>query len=179
MELDNLGLSDVSLSDGERAEFSLNHSSESNHSQNVLLLTDRRLIHVQGTDRNRTAIFASIQDIDTAEITFQREGNGPYIWAGLAFVVSILLWRVISNPVGSVLAALLVAAMGVYLIADHIMTPGTRVLVVRTGTTEIRYDVEAEEDALEVFEFVNHLFRLKSNGSSNGNSSHPSTFAPR
>ena len=109
MEIARQGFDDVQLMEGERIDSSITLAigGEGDESPEVLLLTDSRVIHLNGTGKRRTAVFASVDDISTVEIFTERAGMGVYVWSGLSFMVALLLWRVIDNPIGSVAAAII------------------------------------------------------------------------
>ena len=178
MELEQYGLADAGLIDGERIESAINLGEDSDDNKGVMLLTDRRVIHIHGDEKNRQAVFASIQDIIVVEVTMEREGMGAYVWAALSFLVALLLWRVIDNALGSVAAALLVALMGVYLIVDRVLSPGNPVAVFKTVSSEFRCELSGENVSPEIYDFINKLFQSKSESVANTRSQ-VNHFAPR
>ncbi len=180
MEIARHGFDDVQLIEGEHVDsyLTLADSSGDNESPEVLLLTDSRVIHLNGTGKRRTAVFASVDDISTVEISSERAGLGVYVWSGLSFIVALLLWRVINNPIGSVASAIIVALMGVYLIADHLMSAGTSVATFKTSASQFKVVLKGEGGSYEnVYLFINRLFLMKQNGSNGAQD--PGRFAPR
>ena len=180
MEIARHGFDDVQLMEGERIDSSITLAlgGEKDESPEVLLLTDSRVIHLNGTGKRRTAVFASVDDISTVEISSERGGLGVYVWSALAFIVALLLWRVIDHPIGSVAAAVLVALMGVYLIADHLMSAGTSVATFKTSASEFKVELRGEGDTQEnVYYFINRLFQMKESGGKGA--LEPGRFAPR
>ena len=181
MEIARHGFDDVHLMEGERIDSSITLAiggAQDDESPEVLLLTDSRVIHLNGTGKRRTAVFASVDDISTVEISSERGGMGVYVWSALAFIVALLLWRVIDNPIGSVASAIIVALMGVYLIADHLMSAGTSVATFRTTSSEFKVQLRGEGGSYEnVYLFINRLFRMKGNGGKGAPD--PGKFAPR
>jgi hypothetical protein len=167
LELEQYGLADAGLMDGERIESVINLGDEPDDGKGAMLLTDQRVIHIHGNAKKRSTVFASINEIDVVEVTMEREGIGAYIWAGLSFLVAILLWRVIDSELGSIAASVLVALMGVYLIVDRLMSPGTPIAVFKTGSSEIRCELPGDDVPAEIYEFTNRLFELKNQSSSN------------
>ncbi|MCH8063609.1 MAG: hypothetical protein IH861_14030 [Chloroflexi bacterium] len=180
MEIARHGFDDVQLMEGERIDSSITLAlgGEKDESPEVLLLTDSRVIHLNGTGKRRTAVFASVDDISTVEIFSERAGLGVYVWSGLSFIVALLLWRVIDNPIGSVASGIIVALMGVYLIADHLMSAGTSVATFKTSSSQFKVELKGEGDSYEnVYFFINRLFRMKQSGSKGAQD--PGKFAPR
>ena len=135
-------------------------------------------MHLNGDPKNIRAAFVSIRDVEIVDVRLEQEGIGAFIWAGLAFFVAVMLWRVIDHPLGSAAAGLVVAAMGIYLIADRIMTPGRPVVTFKTGASEFRADLKSERAASEVYDFINRLFQLRED-SGPASFSSPNHFARR
>jgi len=180
VEMSQFGFEGMSLMEDERLESTLDlreYDDEAGDPE-VVILTDRRVIHLNGNSKNRRASFASISDIDVVEIISEREGFGAFIWAGLAFFVAVMLWRVIDHPLGSAVAALIVALMGVYLIVDRLTSSGTPVLTFKAGTSEFRAELKGEQGALDGVIFINRLFQLKAEYAIGGYT-RPGAFALR
>ena len=176
MNLDQFGHADISLMDGERIDSSLDLSPGDN--AGVVLLTDQRVIHVRGNGKRRNAVFASIQDVDAVEVTFEQEGYGALVWAALGLFVAVLLYLGIDNSAYRIVAPAVVAAMSVYLIVDRLTTPGRPLVIFKAGASQVRCDLEGDPTASEIYPFINRLYELKAANSSNG--IHQSNrFAPR
>ena len=182
MELERLGFGDVALMDGERIDAALNLrdglSGDLDEAGDIILLTERRVIHLNASARRRTASFVSVQDIDAVEINAEREGRGAIAWGGLAFVVAIMVWRIWDHPIGSALGAVAVALMGVYLIVDYWLSPGNIHATFKAGSSELHCGLKSAEASKDIYTFVNRLFQLK--GESDRHGEHRSAdFAPR
>ena len=128
----------------------------------VVVLTDRRVIQVSGSESRRRTSFAAIEDISAVEITQQPTGGyGSFVWAGLAFIASAALWRIIENQTISIGAAVIVALLGVYLIHDRLSSGGEHVLVFKTSGAEIRIDLKGEQSQEEAEALITRMFELK------------------
>jgi hypothetical protein len=174
LDLTQFGLTEISLMDGERVDTALDLAG----SHDVLLLTPSRVMHVQGNGSKRKSEFALVENIDTVETGFEREGNGVYVWAATAFVVAALLFFVIENATGRIAAPVVVALLGLYLIADHVIAPGCPIITFKAGGSQFRCELSQRHDSIEVSGFVNRLFEIKTRG--HGDSpSQPGRFAPR
>ena len=175
------GLEGVRLIDGERLALALNvadaeHGSSS--APQAMLLTDQRVIHVQGNGRRRKVKFVSIQDIDSAEVTYEPESRSAFIWAGLAFVAALFIFLAIGNDIGRIVGAILVALMGIYLLVDRATSSGRPLVVFRAGSSEIRSELLDEDASSNIYDFINRLYELKAeNGLDGGYRRTP--FAPR
>ena len=147
LQPDQLGIQDFDLLDGEsvRAHLGLSEVGVNGAASqpDAMLLTETRVIHIQGNGRRRRAVFASVRDIDSAEIGHQHEGYGAFLWAALSFVIAALLYFVIDNQMGSIAASAIVAAMGIYLVVDRVLSRGRSLLIFSAGGSEV--PVRAEE----------------------------------
>ncbi len=173
---------DVRLMEGEEVQESLGTGQDEKAGragQSVLLLTDRRVIHVSGSGANRKTSYAAIEDINAVEITRQSvEGYSAYIWAVLAFFVAAMLWRVIENQTLSLVAAGIVALMGVYLIVDRVLSRGEHALVFKAGGAEIQCPLNGNDDQPRAEALVTRLFELKDERNK-PQFARASTFSPR
>lgn len=175
--LERFGLDNVSLLEGETVDRALNLGEDGDTDGSFLLLTNRRIIHIFGPQKARSATFASVRDVDVVEVTHLTEGNGAYYWAAAAFVVAFFLWRMIDHALGSLGAAAVVALMGVYLIADKLLSPGKSVIVFRVGSREFNAYPAGDDAIASAFEFANHVFEAKESTQTEGSTDRP--FAPR
>lgn len=181
MSLEEFGLQEVSLLRGERLDSTLDlegNGDGRSKGGEVVLLTDRRVIHARN-GRRRKAVFAAIQDIDTIEISQEQQGAGAFIWAGLAFIVAIMLYLVIDAQLTRIGAAAVVAVMGVYLLADQLLLPGKPLVIFRAGSVQMEVALRAEEVPADVYAFVNRVFQLKDDNGPNSPSGRAHRFSPR
>ena len=145
----------------------------------VVVLTDRRVIQITGSESRRRTSFAAIEDISAVEINRQPTGGyGSFVWAGLAFIVSAALWRIIENQTISIGAAIIVAIMGVYLIYDRLTSGGEHVLVFKTSGAEIRIDLNGEQNQVAAEALTTRMFELKADRSLS-KYARANSFAPR
>ena len=136
--------------------------SSRNANRSSVLLTDRRIIHISGSGPNLKASYAAVDDVSVAEITRQSvQGYSAFIWAVLAFFVAAMLWRVIENQTLSIVAAAIVALMGVYLIADRLLSRGEHALVFKAGGAEIQCPLKGDGDQASAETLIARLFELK------------------
>jgi hypothetical protein len=168
IQLSQFGFEDLSLLDGEHVEMSLDLTDGSLEAtdQEVLVLTDRRLLHLGGSRRNRMVSMAAVPDIGMMQMTNEKEGAGPFIWAALAFFVGIMLWQVVDHAVGGPAAGIVLLLMGLYIIYDRLTSPGKNILVFKSGVGEIRVEVRNEDVWSEIDSLAHKLFRLKDEGAS-------------
>lgn len=169
LELGQTGFGDLNVLDGEQVDRTLSLRDEPNDKYDtdtdVLVLTDRRLIHLVANGRNREAVFVSLEDVFAVEVGTEHPGGyGGYIWGGISFVVALLLWRVWNQPTLDVVAAGIVALMGVYLIWDHLMAPLVMHATVRAGSSQLQMNIHQGIDPQRIYDFTNRLFEVKGKG---------------
>ena len=146
---------------------------------NIVLLTGKRVIHVSGSGSNQKTAYAAIEDISAVEVTQQSvEGYSAFIWAVLAFFVSAMLWQVIENQTLSIVAAAIVALMGVYLIVDRLLSRGEHALVFKAGGAEIQCSLKGDGDQSDAEALIARLFELKDERR-DPKYSRAKTFSPR
>ena len=173
MELDQFGFGEVRLIEGERIDSALDLSSGgdgSNNAPSVLLLTDTRVMHLQGRGKRHRAVFASVQDVNSVEIIAQSEGRGAYLWAALAFLLAFLLFLALDNSVFRYAGTAAAVLMGLYLTADRLTDPGRSLVIFKAGASEMRCDLDSEYALAKVHTFINRLFQLKAEAGPEGNS---------
>lgn len=164
------------MMDGERIDATLDlvdsRDGDPERTEN-LVLTDRRLIHVSFNGKRNETLFVSIQDITAIDVLSEKSlGLMGYIWGALALLVAVLVWQAWDNAVGSAIAGLVLAGMGVYLVVDRMRSPSRVHARFRTGDTEFTYGVNGPTAVPDTYEFVNKLFMRK-------NGDGPRTFSPR
>jgi len=169
IELGQTGFGDLNVFEGEQVDTTLSlrdePSDEYDTDTDVLVLTDQRLIHLVAKGRNREAIFVSLEDVFAVEVGTEHPGGyGGYIWGGVSFLVALLLWRVWNQPVLDLVAAGVVALMGVYLIWDHLMAPLVMHTTVRAGSSQLQMNIHQGIDPQRVYDFTNRLFEVKARG---------------
>ena len=151
----------------------------SNANRSSVLLTDRRIVLISGSGSNLKASYAAIDDVGVAEITRQTvQGYSAFIWAVLAFFVAAMLWRVIENDTLSIVAAAIVALMGIYLIVDRLLSQGEHALVFKAGGAEIQCPLKGDGDQAKAETLIARLFELKDERSK-PQYARAKTFSPR
>lgn len=144
----------------------------------VILLTDKRIIHISGTEADRRLAAAAIEDIGIVEIARQSAGGySSYIWAALAFFVSFVLWRfIIDNQTIAIAAAAIVALMGVYLIFDRLTSRGGHILTFKANGAEIQCQLPEGGNQAGTEALITRLFEIKHERNS---PQHAQSFSPR
>ena len=179
METARVEPTDLILLDGEQIAAELETGSDNGHlwsgRHEALILTDSRIIHSSAGGRRRGAVIAAVRDIDSVEVTSVRPGVGAYFWAALAVVLSLVLFLNIDDGTWRVVAALVVLAMGVYLVVNQVLDSGEPTAVFRTGVSEIRWLFDAKKDSEAVYDFINRLYEVKASSLQVRNQ----TFSPR
>ena len=170
MALEQLGFGELALIEGETVEATLDLKKKTKNSKEakatakeneVLVLTDRRVLHLRAGAKNRETVFVSLEDIFAFEVTAERPtGYAGYIWGALSVLVGIGIWRIWNVDVLDVAAGLIVGAMGVYLVIDQIFAPSTLRATIRAGTSQLHIAVDGDTTE-KVYAFANTLFIAK------------------
>ncbi len=172
-------LSAVSLMKDEEVQASIGTSEDGIPANgDVILLTDKRVIHLSGTQANRRLASAAIEDIGIVELTRQPAGGySSFIWAALAFFVSFVLWRfIIDNQTIAIAAAAIVALMGVYLIFDRLTSRGAHILSFKANGADIQCQLSENGSQAGTDALITRLFELKDE---QNRPHHAKSFSPR
>ena len=165
MEHDVGTFKEIGLIDGERVDSALSPTKDlgSDHDwdSNVVLLTNRRVIQLRTDSHSRKIVFLSILDVDSIEITTNREWHRALLWGAVSLFVAVMLWRTWDHEVGSAMAAVTVAIMGAYLVADRLWSAGIVRTRFITGSSQILCDLRGDRVLRDVHVFVNRLFEHK------------------
>lgn len=175
IDLDRTTFGDVGLLEGEQAETTLSLRDEPKGGRDgaidMLVLTDRRLIHLVDDARTREAMFVSLADVFAVRVGTERPGRvGGYVWGLLSLIDAILVWMMWDQPVLDVIAAGIVLLMGAYLVWDHTRTPPVFQMSVGAGSSQMTMTVHRSVPLRRVYEFTNRVFEIKARGPrTNGN----------
>lgn len=138
--------------------------SSSNANTNLLVLTDRRIIHLVDNSKGRESVFASLSDVSAVRIEAQRPGRAAgFVWGGISLLAAALLWAVWDRPVLDVAAAGAVALMGLYIVLDYIMAPHVVQMIISAGSSQLAMGVHESISTQRMNGFANSVFEAKSN----------------
>ncbi len=170
MELSEFGLCELELLDGERITAGMRVSEEdgrtSSREPGALLLTNSRIIHLSGKDGKRQTTMVSVHDVESVAVRLIfREGIGPYVWAVLSALMGLILYSYIEHSIGRIAVPLIVLAMGAYLVIDRLTERGRPSAIFKARDSEIRWPFDDKKESKEVYEFINSLYRVKSESS--------------
>ena len=157
-------LSAVSLMNDEEVQASIGTSKDGiSANGDVILLTDKRIIHISGAEVNRRLAAAAIEDIGIVELTRQSAGGySSFIWAGLAFLVSFVLWRfIIDDGTIAIAAAAIVALMGIYLVFDRLTSHGGHILSFKANGADIQCQLPDNSSHAGADALITRLFEIK------------------
>lgn len=130
----------------------------------LLVLTDRRIIHLVDNSRGRESVFASLSDVSAVRIEAQRPGRAAgFVWGGISLLAAALLWAVWDRPVLDVAAAGAVALMGLYIVLDYIMAPHVVQMIISAGSSQLAMGVHESISTQRMNGFANSVFEAKSN----------------
>ena len=169
IDLGQTSLTDVNLLEGERAETTLSLSDDPKGkrraSTDVLVLTDRRLIHLLDDGGTRQTVFVWLADIIAVRVGTERIGGvGGYIWGILSIIAAILVWSVWDRPVLDVVAAGALLLMGAYLVWDRLNTSPLFQMAISAGGSQMTMNVHRSVAPELVYAFTNRLFETKARG---------------
>ena len=159
-----MGTEEIGLSDGESVDSAVDLKSgkgRADRSPDVVLLTNKRVIRVQGSGERRETTFVCLEKIDSVELSRDRKGHAAYVWGVVAFAVAIGIYTVWDHQVGSIAGSLAIAAMGVFLIVEHLMTPNSVKATFRAGSSALECAMTDPRVLQEMHVLVGSLFQLK------------------
>ena len=166
MDLKEFGAGELRLLNGERIIDRLSASKRGGRQfprePGALLLTNDRLIHLSGEDRKQRATMFSIQDVESVSVRLIfSEGIGPYLWAALSVIMSLMLYSYLEHSLARIAVPLVIVAMGAYLILDRLMEKGKPSAFFRVRESEIEWPFDPDKESREVYDFINSLYRAK------------------
>ena len=124
-----------------------------------LVLTESQVVYVSVTSHERSTSAVAVRDVTVAKVESERHGPSAYFWGVLAVILGFLLTQVIENQIGSIVAGVAVAAMGVYLIADKMFRPITSVVLFLSDNSnedgkKLRCDLRGGRASSDVYDFI-------------------------
>jgi hypothetical protein len=166
LDLEEVGLGEVALLDGERVSARLNANDQNGRrsfsESGALLLTTNRVIHVTGEEDRRQTTMISVQDVESVSVRLIfPEGIGPYVWAALSVVMSLILFSYIEHNIARIAVPLIILTMGAYLIVDRLTARGRPTAIIRARDAEIHWSFNHNKESKQVYEFINALYRQK------------------
>ena len=184
MNLGDYGFEDFELADGEDVVFTIDKTGEGGNPASrrpeALLLTGRRLIHLAGSGKRRQSMMIPLRSLDSAQVISFKGGASAYVWAGLAAVLSVVLYAVIDNLAGRILAPMAVIGMGAYLVVNHLTDTGQPSAVFRAGESEIRWLFDAPDGANEAYALISAIHATAArNDADGGGGENGARFAAR
>ena len=131
---------------------------------NLLVLTDRRLIHLVYNARERESAFVSLSAVSAVRMDARRPGRSAgYVWGGISLLTAALLWAVWDQPVLDVVAAGVVALMGLYIMLDYVMAPHAVQMTISAGLSQMTMGVHGSISTQRMNDFANRVFEAKAN----------------
>ena len=166
LDLEEFGLGEMALLDGERVSANLNAGDQGGRryssEHGTLLLTTNRVIHITGEESRRQTTIISVQDVESVSVRLIfSEGIGPYVWAALSVVLSLVLFSYIEHSIARIAVPLIVLAMGAYLIVDRLTAHGRPTAIIKARDAEIHWSFDHDKESKQVYEFINSLYSAK------------------
>ena len=171
------------LLEGERVETTLNLLGETEDPKNgdvsktarwkwgknppdsdLLVLTDRRLIHLVYNASERESAFVSLSAVSAVRMDARRPGRAAgFVWGGISLIAAALLWAVWDQPVLDVAAAGAVVLMGLYILLDYVMAPHVVQMTISAGLSQMTMGVHGSISTQRMNDFANRVFEAKAN----------------
>ena len=171
----------LSLLEGERVETTLNLLGETEDPKDgdvsktarwkwgknppdadLLVLTDRRLIHLVYNASERESAFVSLSAVSAVRMDARRPGRtAGFVWGGISLVAAALLWAVWDQPVLDVAAAGTVVLMGLYILLDYVMAPHVVQMTISAGLSQMTMGVHGSISTQRMNDFANRVFEAK------------------
>lgn len=130
----------------------------------LIVLTDRRIIHLVDNSKGRESVFMSLSDVSAVRVESQRPGRAAgFVWGGISLLAAALLWAVWDRPVLDAVAAGAVALMGLYIVLDYIMAPHVVQMIISAGSSQLAMGVHESISTQRMNGFANSVFEAKSN----------------
>ena len=131
---------------------------------NLLVLTDRRLIHLVYNASERKSAFVSLSAVSAVRMDARRPGRAAgFVWGGISLLTAALLWAVWDQPVLDVVAAGVVALMGLYIMLDYVMAPHAVRMTISAGLSQMTMGVHGSISTQRMNDFANRVFEAKAN----------------
>lgn len=170
IQIDDIDLSSIKLIDGEQIDCAIgfNGLQLGYRNRNItLVLTDIRLIRLDSNDRKYEVSYVSIKDIITADVLKVRKRSlYGLAWAGVSLFVAAMVWRIWDNEIMSMIAAVAIFGMGLYLAFDRLFGQDIVRAVFRTPAGDIDVSVGGSGSEEQAVGLANRLFQLKDQGRS-------------
>ena len=131
---------------------------------NLLVLTDCRLIHLVYNASGRESAFVSLSSVSAVRMNARRPGRAAgFVWGGISLLAAALLWAVWDQPVLDVVAAGVVALMGLYILLDYVMAPHAVQMTISAGLSQMTMGVHGSISTQRMNDFANRVFEAKAN----------------
>lgn len=185
MDFGGTAFDGLTFMDGERVETTLNLLGETEYPKdgdvskaprrkwrknpadahtNLLVLTDRRLIHLVYNASERESAFVSLSAVSAVRMDARRPGRSAgYVWGGISLLTAALLWAVWDQPVLDVVAAGVVVLMGLYIMLDYVMAPHAVRMTISAGLSQMTMGVHGSISTQRMNDFANRVFEAKAN----------------
>ena len=185
MDFGETAFDGLAFMDGERVETTLNLLGETEYPKdgdvskaprrkwrknpadahtNLLVLTDRRLIHLVYNASERKSAFVSLSAVSAVRMDARRPGRAAgFVWGGISLLTAALLWAVWDQPVLDVVAAGVVALMGLYIMLDYVMAPHAVQMTISAGLSQMTMGVHGSISTQRMNDFANRVFEAKAN----------------
>ena len=155
----------ISLIEGERVDSTVSLDGLRGKDRSAMLvLTDRRLIHIGAAGRSRTTSFVSVSDVISVEVTnTRRRSLAGIAWAAAALLVAAAVWPILDHAIFSPIAGAILAGMGIYLAVDRLLGYDSVLGTFRSAQEQIVISIEdaGGETNAQIHTLATRLFEMK------------------
>lgn len=167
MELSEFRSANVHLVTGETIVSSLNLSKSPDEKDvsdtETIVLSNKRMMYFSGGLNQKQLSIIPVDEITSVEINIEERSKHAYLWAALAFAVSVSLILIIDPFFIRLVSSLIVGLMGLYLIVDHVMTTTLYRIQFKSNSAEISCMIKPEHVEERAYTFIGDFFELKNN----------------
>ena len=167
MELSEFRSANVHLVRGETIVSSLNLSKSPDEKDvsdpETIVLSNKRMMYFSGGLNQKQLSIIPVDEITSVEINIEERSKHAYLWAALAFAVSVSLILIIDPFFIRLVSSLIVGLMGLYLIVDHVMTTTLYRIQFKSNSAEISCMIKPEHVEERAYTFIADFFELKNN----------------
>ena len=167
MELSEFSFAKIHLVTSERIISSLNLSESLDKKRaddpETIVLSNKRLMYFPGALNQKQIAFIPVDEITSVEINVEDRNKNAYLWAALAFVLSISLILIIDPFFIRLVTSLIVGLMGLYLIIDHVLSTTMCKIQFKSNSSEISCRIKPEHVVEKAYPFIREFFELKNN----------------
>ena len=135
------------------------------HEDDFLLLTDRRVMGLVREGGRERYTLASLEDVETVEITTHSRDSGDLAIGGLLVVAGLVAGSLVYSFGAHILIALVVAAtlvgLGLLSLSKYFVPDESAAVAFRTAASDVRLPLHSERAVQDASALASYFFQLK------------------